>query len=295
MAEILLREYIDKIQALIGIGRVEEAIAHGRHLLRLYPKQIQIYALMGEACLATGRFREAADFFLRALSADPENPGAWIGWSRVNQAQGLWSEAAWRMERALELAPRDPLIRRELIRCMHEGGVQSVTPKLTRSSLARLYVRGGLYEQAASEFRDQLRRHPDRPDLQVALAEALWRVGCNIEAAEVCLDILETLPFCLKAQLILGTIYFHNGQRDAALARFDAANELDPEHLMAQEVLGTRSPLPPQQVLVPVLTMEGVAPPSVDEIRAIPDWVRALGTLASVESGGPVKATGTMD
>ncbi len=254
MPDIRLHNYVTKIKGLIQDGRHEEAIAHCQHILSHYPKHVETYCLLGEACLEKGMYREAIEFFQRTLSADPESFIARVGLGIIYDGQGALSEAIWQMERAFELAPGNAEVRREMQRLYAQrDGAEKTRLKLTRGALGWLYSRNGLYERAISEFHGVLDQDPDLPDVQVALVEALWREGRRLEAVETSLELLDALPYCLKANLILGEIWTMGGHEDAGEEKLQVAQALDPENRVAQEMMGKESPLPAREVLIPEL------------------------------------------
>jgi tetratricopeptide (TPR) repeat protein len=296
MPGIRLQEYATRIKGLIRDDRLDEAIFHCQHILGLYPKHVQAYRLLGEACLAKRMYQEARECFQRTLSADPESLIAWFGLGKVYAEQSMLPEAVWPMGRAFELAPRDAEVRRELQHLVaRRDGAEPARPELTRGALGRLYVRNGLYEQAIGEFHAVLDRDPDLPDVRVALVEALWREGQHQEAVDTCLEILESLPYCLKANLILGEIYVRSGRECAGEARFGVARALDPENLVAQEMMGWKSPLLPEEVLIPELEAKEISPLAAGvavreqaPVEEIPDWVRELESLEEQEAAAAV-------
>jgi tetratricopeptide (TPR) repeat protein len=262
MADIRLQDYLAKIQDLITGERHDEAISHCQQILRQYPKHVATYCLLGEACLEMGRHKEATDLFQRTLSADPENLMARVGLGIIYAVAGAQSEAIWQMERAYELAPGNPEVRRELEHFyVGRNGEEKPRLQLTRGGLGRLYARNGLYERAIAEFRSILSENPDSVDIRASLSEALWREGRRLEAVEACLDLVQVLPNCLKANLILGEIWVRGGHEDAGQEKLQVARALDPENLVAQEVMGSESPLPLEDVYI----LEWEFAPKVEE------------------------------
>jgi tetratricopeptide (TPR) repeat protein len=254
MPDIRLQDYVDKIRDMIREVRLDEAIGHGQHILSHYPKHIETYSLLGEACLEKEMYRDAIESFQRALSADPESLIARVGLGVIYDEQGALPEAIWQLERAFEMAPGNAEVRQELQRLyVRHGAGEQARLKLTRGALGRLYSRNGLYERAIGEFQAVLRQDPDLPDIRIALAEALWREGRRLEAVEVCLEILEALPNSLKANLILGEIWTQGGNEEAGEEKLEVARALDPENRIAQEMMGSESPLPLEEVLIPEL------------------------------------------
>ncbi|NIO69691.1 MAG: tetratricopeptide repeat protein, partial [Anaerolineae bacterium] len=298
MTEISLRAYCDEVKELIKADSHDQAIAVCQHILRNYPKYLEAYRLLGQACLEKGMHSEAEDFFNRVLSADPEDFIAHVGLSIINEERDL-DEAIWQMERAFELAPDNAEVRKELRRLYaRRDKVEKPRLKPTRAGLGRLYARGGHLQQAIEEFKGVLEEDEGRVDIQVALAEALWRNGQRLEASELCSSILEKLPNCLKANLIWGEVWFHSDNeelKEEATARLAIAQALDPENMVAQELFGHLSPLSPQVKEIPRLEDVAVAPeaevveepPSVAAPEITPVDEEALDLLRQAREKAP--------
>jgi tetratricopeptide (TPR) repeat protein len=309
MPDIRLQDYTAKIKDMIRNVRLEEAIAHSQHILRQYPKHFETYCLLGEACLEKELYREAIEFFQRALSADPESLIARVGLGVIYDEQGALPEAIWQLERAFELAPGNTEVRRELQRLYaRHDGAERPRLRLTRGALGRLYSRNGLYARAIGEFLAVLRQDPDLPDVRVALAEALWHEGRKLDAVEVCQELVEALPNCLKANLILGEVWTRGENEEEGQEKLKLAQELDPENRLAQEMMGRSSPLPLEEILISELEAvpdrldlaewglaeAGIVAAAAEELvqevagpgegeEELPDWLRDMGMLAEEE------------
>ena len=253
MTDIRLQEYVQQVDELVKSGRYDEALAHLRHILQHYPKFLHAYSLLGKTLLETGQDDVAEEMFQRVLSGDPEDFVARVGLGVIYDRRGDLQRAIWHMERAFELAPENDVIQEELRRLYgRRDGVVPPRVMLTRGALARLYARGGLFSRAVETFRSLFAEEPERTDLRVALAEALWNDGQRVQAEDVCLRVLDELPYCLKANLILGEIWTHSG-REEAQVHLRRAEAVDPENQRAVEVLGDASPLSPREVYLPYL------------------------------------------
>ena len=291
---LTLSSYTEKIDGLIHQDRHDEAIALCQHVLHYYPKHVDTYCQMGEAYLEKGDLAGAQELFRRVLSANPEDLAAHTGLAEIYKQQHLAPEAVWQIERAYELDPANPEIRKELLRLYAE---QDAKPrarlKLTPGALARLYARQGLFTQAIQEFH-ALADDETRYDARVALIETLWHAGRPREAAEAAQRLLETLPYCLKANLILGAIWQESGLTEGE-SFLQRATELDPTNRAASVVLGTHSPLQVTDPLLPPY-VEGASPtpPAVPEVKLpTADWL--TDTLAAIQesaaSAGTAPAT----
>jgi len=267
MNELSLHEYCEQIDNTIEQGRYAEAVAHGKHILKQYPKHVDTYRLLGKAMLEAGQDEYAIDMFRRVLSADPEDMIAWVGLSEVHNKHDELDAATWYLERAFELTTDNKAIEEELRQLYsRRDGVELHKTPLTAGALARLYLKGDLLSRAINDFRTLLDEHPERVDLRVALAEALWRNEQRLEAAEACQWVLDDLPCCLKANLILGSIWIKSG-REEGQTYLRMAEAMDPENRMAQELFGDASPLPAREVRTVPLEYR----PQTGEKR--PDWM----------------------
>ncbi len=114
--------------------------------------------------------------------------------------------------------------------------------KLTRQGLGRIYMRGELYTQAADEFEALLRENPDQVDVEVSLAEALWKDGQRIRSIEVCQSVLNKLPYCLKAHLILAETWLCSDREDEAQAHLRIVREIDPDGGFRKTTQGAEFP-----------------------------------------------------
>src|SRR6266508_1770886 len=116
MADVLLRDMVDQLRALLHAGKHSDAFALGQHILHSFPKHVETYTLLAQASLEVNDMAGATDLFRRVLSADPENVIALAGMALLNESEEKSDEALWYLERAYEVQPSNDDLRRELLR-----------------------------------------------------------------------------------------------------------------------------------------------------------------------------------
>lgn len=282
MSEISLRTYHEQIDALLDENRLADVVAHCHFILQQFPRHLATYRLLGKALLEQNDFTGATDIFQRILSADPEDFIAHVGLAIVNNEEGLLDEARWHMERAFEMDPYNNVIQAELKDLYATYGDGTERLMLTREALARLHVKGELYQQAVAELRESVVDYPDRFDLKTLLAEALWRDEQRVDAVEVCLEVLDALPNCIKANAILAEVWLITGRIAEAqgyLQKIQPMLLLDQEHLddadspaaIAFQTEGAMSL--PERITLERLEQETLIEADRDESA---DWVEEL-------------------
>ena len=284
MTSIHLHQYVEQVDKLIDDNRLVEAIEHCRHILHSYPRHIDTYRVMGKALLEKQEYDDASDLFLRILGADPNDFISHVGLSIIYKEESQFDQALWHLERAFEIQPYNVAIQGELRQLYAvEAETRPGIIPLTRGALARLYMQGELYQQAISELRRILEEEPGRMDLQVLLAEALWRDDQRIDAEEVCLNVLEELPNCIVLNAILAEIWLQTGRIPEAqkyLHRLHGLTQQTQKSLDKETIAGqafaTEGAFPlPEQASLDFLQTGTVIPeepakPTVDWVDDVP-------------------------
>lgn len=276
MASISLRGYNREIENQINIGRYDEAIVHCRHILQYFPKHVNTYRLLGKAYLESQRYGDAADIFQRVLSSVPDDFIAQVGMSIIREDEGNLDAALWHMERAYEIQPANATIQEELRRLYgHRDGQEPPKIQLTRGALARIYAKGNLHTQAITELRAALSEDPQRPDLQVLLAQMYYVTGQQLEATEICNLILKKLPFCLMANQILAEILLNTERSTEAQTYLQRVHTLDPYAAYISAEAPTSDEVPDSAIMLEHL--EWIPGQEIGEIPSQLDWAQSLG------------------
>jgi|GEM_PF-1488812 len=249
MSEMTLQSAYELMREAVGNGEHERVAGIARHVLHVYPQNLKAKLYLGEALIAANSLAEARAEFASVCESDPENIIAQVGLSTVAEREGDLATATKYLERAMEIRPDMSELRPRLLNLYQRTARHDMYLHLSRSGLARLFMRSHAYNQAIPEFHQMALANPDHREHVVALAEALWRNGDEAEAHQICQEVLLHAPQVLKANLIEAR---YQSTRDASLSEkcWAQAQALDPLLETAQELFGSDAlPSQPEWVL----------------------------------------------
>lgn len=250
MGNISLRAYFQKIEGLIDASKNDEAIAHCKHILLTYPKNLETYRLLAKAYLETKRYSDALDILQRILSVVPDDFIAHVGMSIIREDEKNLDAAIWHMERAFDVQPSNIAVQDELKRLSGlRDGTEPAKIRLTRGALVRMYLRGNLHTQAIAEARAALKEEPARNDLNVILARAYNLAGLKPESIELARRLIGQLPYCLEAHKILAANPQLAGSDETGTAHQVLA-ELDPYYGFISTSMPNIDQIPDNSVLI---------------------------------------------
>jgi Flp pilus assembly protein TadD len=206
------------LAAVWGLGRLAEAVPHGRRTLVV----VVVVAVVASA-LATraqvGHWRDNRSLAERALAMTESNYKAHDLLGVALEREGQDQQAAAEFRTALELHPG-------CTECL-------VNLALVVGKLGRLDESRALFEQALAR-----RNGAEDPRCLNGLGAVLQRAG-DLEAAERQLRrAVELAPEFAEAHHNLGVVYGLSGRLDAARAELEQALDLAPDYAMAEENLG---------------------------------------------------------
>ena len=282
MAELSLSAYQDMLDSLLEENRLDEVIAHTRHILKTVPKNLRAYRQLGDALFTAGRWDEAADILRRLLGALPSDFRTHSLLAQSNGHLSQHDKAIWHAERALDQKPNDqPAV--DLIRQLYRSGRQQEIDRLqlTAGALAQQQIRNNRLSEALDTLASALERQPERIDLQLQRARTLWLDGQRMEAAETALDVLERLPYALEANRIMTDLWLAERRPSDAQPYLKRIEELDP-HLAHQLATGD-APLEP---FVPLEELDYGSISQREGSIVNPDWLNTLGEERQEDEGG---------
>lgn len=164
-------------------GRLNEAEAGYRAILRSRPKDPDALNFLGLVTFHQGQPGEAVAFLRRSIESNPDNPHPRINLGNILLARGEAAEAATQFTRASELAPelatawynlgvclRQLKRDTEAVDCFFKALRREQGLSTAREALGRLLYRMGQFAQAAEVYRDWLQYEPDNPTARHLLA-----------------------------------------------------------------------------------------------------------------------------
>ncbi len=229
MGQVSLRQYLKQVEGLIDEGKQDEALAHVRHILTQYPKNAAAYRALGRVLVAQSKWEEAGDVLRRALAVLPTDFVAHEQLSLVYENQGKLDEALYHIERAFDQQPNDKDVIARLRRLYtKQRGVNVEKLQLTAGAVANQYIANNNPQPAIDLLRKTLQRSPERVDLRLSLARALWLAEERVDAAETAMDVLKVLPYALIANRILAELWLAEGRPSDAQRYLSRIEEVEP-------------------------------------------------------------------
>jgi tetratricopeptide (TPR) repeat protein len=271
MVNISLRDYYKEIISLITNGQHLLAVDHCLHILATYPKDIETYRILGRAFLEANDHAQAADIFERILAIRPDDYVANVGMSVIREEEGNLGAAIWHMERAFELDTSTTAVQVELKRLYTiRDGETPQKIRLTKGALIRMYVNGGMLQQAISEILAKFPSLDNRPDLQTLLANLYYQTNQKAAAVDLCKNILQNLPYCFDANLILFNLASSPGGMGEPESYRNRIIETNPYYAFVQDFSIDVDTVPDDAVMLP--GFEPTADNIATETDSLPVW-----------------------
>ncbi|MCL4505477.1 MAG: tetratricopeptide repeat protein [Chloroflexi bacterium] len=268
----------------IVAANYEQAILRCNELVMCYPDAVRILQARAQAYEMSGDMPRAIEDYRRILDVLPCDSRAMVGLARCLVKAGQTSEASVLARQALVYAPNDA----DALKMA--GGIDEGLIGRGRIAATRSRFLAGLTNKAIAEMRRMNLAEPDRTDVQVVLAEMLWRDGFKITTIELCQGILDEQPDCLNAHVILAALWSRIGNTEIAAFHQCMVERFDPEYRVARDWLAEASPYTARDIPAkpaPPIPVEAEAPHNdADGERDRSAWVDEL-----IAAAGPVTPT----
>jgi protein O-GlcNAc transferase len=220
----LIKDYPDSAEAcrLLGdvlqrTGRAEAAVALFEKAIRLNPNFADTHLGLGNALYQLRQYEAAAECFRRALALRPSFFEASHNLASTLRAQGKNDEAVAQFERTCELAPNWPVV---------------------YSNFGSLLMALGRREEAAARFRRALELKPDMVEALTNLGSVLGDLG-KVEDAEACFRRAITLrpAFSVPYNNLASLLQAH-GRHKEAMTWYERGIKINPKMAELHNNLG---------------------------------------------------------
>jgi tetratricopeptide (TPR) repeat protein len=228
---------------LFNTGRFSEAQARYRQLLQQTPDASALLLRLGACEYQLGNFGAAENSFRRAMRAEPNLAPALVGLGTSLVALGRAVEALPFLEKAVKLAPANPMARRALghayVECEDflkgEEILRPLVEEDPRDWESWFYLGTLLFNRhydpaALTSLETSLRLHPNNSRAQIYRAGALSQLGRMQEAENLFRELAKDPRLANSPELLLGytQLLFQSERYDEALRTIDAALEVAP-------------------------------------------------------------------
>ncbi len=290
MAQKMLREYLQKTEDAISAGHIDEAMSRCQHLLAYFPDALEVQRLLGEVYMAQGHLEDAQQVFDWILTNDPENVIVYCDRALMSERIADIETALDCYQQAYELSRSNPQIRQEFNQLSAKSGQPGFM--FSRAGLARLYMRGDLLIQAMQEWEAVLASTPSRLDARTGLIEAYWREGLYDQVEQQAKQILDEIPGCVKAMLLLAHVTApQNFERSKTLVQ--QARLLDPEMTLASNLFSDLTANHPRDPFLTLLKSEPIVLPDATNGASTP--LIASPVASDVEANGSISPVPASD
>jgi tetratricopeptide (TPR) repeat protein len=233
----------NEVRWAIEAGDLAQARAICQKILSELPENLQTLLLLAEVNLEERNFRAATAGFERVLNGDPESYLACAGLGIAADNLGTPKRAVSWYTRALDLDPANAEIRNERDRIFEIAYPGRLQPSgLSRYALGRSLFQSGFRDEGVARFKSALARHPERVEIRLTLAEALWAMAKSGAAQDLLVQLVAAHPRVVKANALLACIAAEGGDLVRGRQLLADVHAQDPEGFIAGSII-LQSPL----------------------------------------------------
>lgn len=226
---ISLHEAIGQAQTAFDSGDYRSAVETCSRIIDQYPHYTSAQRLLGQAYLEQGQPAEAESWFARLLAHDPREADAYLGLGLIAEDRGVIDHALAYCQVAWELSPEQARYRDTITRIAERRYGSDGRLRLTHAALARIHANAWRLRRAVKEYQSALIALPDRIDLWMGLAEVLWLLGEDTDAAEIAREFLKDHSELMPALVILADIEHRRGDAAEAERYRERLRHIDPD------------------------------------------------------------------
>ena len=288
-------EVIEQARQAFREGASDRAVELAEHVIARYPRHASARLVRALKAEADGELDQALEDLRFVTSAEPLNARAAAATARIFQQREDDARAQDEARRVVELVP-DVGDNASLESALDILGVDADALPMTPGVFARIHLRSGWPGTAERYARRALDEQPDRIDIRLTLAEALWQLNRLSQCEEQCTIIFDRANDCVRAAVMLAHVLAERGRMAEGQDLLGRAGEIDPEYLEARQMLAQleihRLVLPDvPQIDVPASIRPTDGAPEPAMTPAAPPDDSAV-TTESMPSDVPVEPTG---
>ncbi|AIE85730.1 TPR repeat-containing protein [Fimbriimonas ginsengisoli Gsoil 348] len=251
----LSRFYTAESHSQLGKNRLRTGLAlsalqHFEAALQLFPGYPDLNLSAARACRLLGARTRARFYLDRALDANPRFPEAIFLDGVLRYEAAEYEPGLNRCREACELEPSLGLdiCRRAIqdhqdgecercLKCLAAMAVNSHGDSTLHARVADSFMRDGLLEEAAEEYRRATALAPGFADVRCKLGRVLIALGRPGEALDQLREALRINPASADAYAQAGLAHRLLGNGLEAIAAFQKAQSLSPDHPIASQEL----------------------------------------------------------
>ncbi len=236
MIRVRPSEIVDRARQAFGEGSANRAVELAGHVIERYPRHASARLVRALAAEAAGELDQALEDLRFVTSAEPLNAPAAAATARIFKRRDDGARAQDEARRVVELVP-DVADNDSLESALDILGVDADALPMTPGVFARIHLRTGWPGTAERYARRALDDEPDRIDIRLTLAEALWQLNRLSLCEEQCTIIFDRANDCVRAAVMLAHVLAERGRMAEGQDLLGRAGEIDPEYLEARQML----------------------------------------------------------
>lgn len=216
-------------QALLALGRTEEAVRILEADIKKHPRAMAAIALLGHTYVQLRQFEKGKEMLLKAIVLGPEYTNAYHGLVSACSNLGEKEEAKQYAEKLRELKAKDERRHRDSLKNQVDRQRIGISAAKLYVEIANEYIASGNPEVAEAYLHRSQDLNPDSPQACEVLAWLYVRQGRKEEAISMLKELLARGEDSLSAQMRAGCLFAELGDMRAAERAYRRAVELTPE------------------------------------------------------------------
>ena len=225
------RIYLERALAYRQEQQWSQAIQACETALKLNPKLVEAYKILGDANQSLGNFAIAIGHYGKAIAIKPDFPEAYANLGTLYAQQGKWQQALNYYQKALEIQPDLAGVYSHIARVK-----QHLNPQANQVDAADIYLQQALAYREEAQWTEAIQACEAALKLNPKLAEAYKLLGdANQSLGSLSIAIgyygkaIAIKPDFPEAYANLGTLYAQQQQWQQALDYYQKALEIQPD------------------------------------------------------------------